>query len=181
MVTDIKNNIVDDYCALAAGVELYKATKNDIYKKAAEERAKSLMSRLVSWKNYSNYWRADDVDRPFFHAADEGFPIVSLIYYLDICGNNEKQAVLDVIKKSLEYELAVTSEVPNAFGYARQLVQHKDGRRNSSFFYPHDTETEPWWQGEDARLASLACAAELAAPYFTSDSNFTKQHWKVCR
>ena len=173
MVTDIKNNIVDDYCALAAGVELYKATKNDIYKKAAEERAKSLMSRLVSWKNYSNYWRADDVDRPFFHAADEGFPIVSLIYYLDICDNNEKQAVLDVIKKSLEYELAVTSEVPNAFGYARQLVQHKDGRRNSSFFYPHDTETEPWWQGEDARLASLACAAELAAPYFTSDPNFT--------
>ena len=174
MVSDIKNNIVDDYCALAAGVELYKATKKDIYKKAADERAKSLMARLVSWKNYSNYWRADDGDRPFFHAADEGFPVVSLIYYLDICGNNEKQAVLDVIKKSLEFELAVTSEVPNAFGYARQLVQHKDGKRNSSFFYPHDTETEPWWQGEDARLASLASAAELAAPYFNSDENFTK-------
>ncbi len=175
MVSDIENNIIDDYCALAAAVELYKTTKKDIYKNAADKRAASLMGRLISWKNYINYWRADDVDRPFFHAADEGFPVVSLIYYLDICDNSTKSKVLDVIKKSLEFSISITNEVPNAFGYARQLVQHKDGRRNSSFFYPHDTETEPWWQGEDARLASLACAAKLAIPYFNSDKSFTEK------
>ena len=175
LASDGKNNIIDDYCALAAAVELYKVTKKDVYRVAANVRAESLMNRLVSWKNYSNYWRADDGDRPFFHAVDEGFPVVSLIYYLDICDSGVKQKVLDVVKKSLEFDLAVTSEVPNAFGYARQLVQHKDGTRNSSFFYPHDTETEPWWQGEDARLASLSCAARLAVPYFRSDKNFAEK------
>ena len=175
LASDGKNNIIDDYCALAAAVELYKVTKKDAYRVAANVRAESLMNRLVSWKNYSNYWRADDGDRPFFHAVDEGFPVVSLIYYLDICDSGVKQKVLDVVKKSLEFDLAVTSEVPNAFGYARQLVQHKDGTRNSSFFYPHDTETEPWWQGEDARLASLSCAARLAVPYFRSDKNFAEK------
>lgn len=175
IVSDGKNNIIDDYCALVAATELFKATRKDIYKKAVDMRAENLMGRLTSWEQYKNYWRADDGDRPFFHAADEGFPVVSLIYYLDICDNNTKQKVLDVVKKSLEFSLSITSEVPNAFGYARQLVQHKDGKRNSSFFYPHDTETEPWWQGEDARLASLACAARLAIPYFKSDLDFTKK------
>ena len=175
IVGDGKNNIIDDYCALAAAVELFKATKKEEYKNAADKRAENLLARLTSWKNYINYWRADDGDRPFFHAVDEGFPIVSLIYYLDICNNNTKQKVLDVVKKSLEFNLSITSEVPNAFGYARQLVQHKDGKRNSSFFYPHDTETEPWWQGEDARIASLACAARLAIPFFSSDKDFVKK------
>jgi hypothetical protein len=172
---DGKSNIIDDYCALAAAVELYKATKNGNYKKAADKRAESLMGRLASWEHYSNYWRADDGDRPFFHAADEGFPAVSLLYYLDICGNSTQQKVLSVVKKSLEFNLAITTEVPNAFGYARQLVQHKNGSRNSSFFYPHDTETEPWWQGEDARLASLACAARMAISYFKPDKAFTER------
>ena len=175
IVSDGKNNIIDDYCALVAATELFKATRKDIYKKAADMRAENLMGRLTSWEQYKNYWRADDGDRPFFHAADEGFPVVSLMYYLDICDNNTKQKVLDVVKKSLEFSLSISSEVPNAFGYARQLVQHKDGKRNSSFFYPHDTETEPWWQGEDARLASLACAVRLAIPYFKSDLDFTKK------
>ncbi len=170
-----KNNIIDDYCALAAAVELYKATKNDIYKKAANKRAESLMDRLTSWGKYSNYWRANNGSRPFFHASDEGFPVVSLIYYLDICNNKVRQKVLSVIKKSLEFDLAITSEVPNAFGYARQLVQHKNGKRNSSFFFPHDTEVAPWWQGEDARLASLACAARLAIPYFKSEKVFANK------
>lgn len=130
---------------------------------------------MSSWKNYKNYWRADDSDRPFFHAVDEGFPAVSLIYYLDICDSNTKLKVLDVLKKSMLFYLSITSEVPNAFGYARQLVQHKNGERNSSFFYPHDAETEPWWQGENARLASLACAARLAIPFYNSDKELQKK------
>jgi Glycosyl hydrolase family 9/Cellulase N-terminal ig-like domain len=175
IISDSKNNIIDDYCTLSAAVELFKATKKKEYKNAADKMADNLWARLTTWKNYSNFWRADDGDRPFFHAVDEGFPVASLIYYLDICDNNTRQKVLNVIKKSLEFDLSITSEVPNAFGYARQLVQHKDGKRNSSFFYPHDTETEPWWQGEDARLASLASAARLAIPFYKTDKNFVKK------
>jgi len=44
-----------------------------------------------------------------------------------------------------------------------------DARCGARFFFPHDTETAPWWQGENARLASLAFAARLALPHFTSD------------
>jgi len=170
---DGESNIIDDYCSLAAAVELYKATGNDNYKSAADKTAESLMSRLASWGDYKNFWRADNGDRPFFHPTDEGMPVVALIYYLDICDRGTKEKVLAVIRKSLEYNLAITSEVPNAFGYARELVQHSDGKRNSSFFFPHDTEAAPWWQGEDARIASLACAARLAAHYFRSDAAFT--------
>ncbi len=169
---DRQDNIIDDYCALAAATELYKTTGDEAYKSAADRRAESLMSRLASWGKYKNFWRADNGNRPFFHPTDEGMPVVSLIYYLDICDHGTRAKVLDVIKKSLEFDLAITSEVPNAFGYARELVQHLDGKRNSSFFFPHDTEAAPWWQGEDARIASLACAARLAAPYFKSDSPF---------
>ncbi len=67
--------------------------------------------------------------------------------------------------RSLGFELAVTGEVANPFGYSRQLVQSKGGAstRRSAFFFPHDTETAPWWQGENARLGSMAAAARLAA------------------
>ncbi|OGU35409.1 MAG: glycoside hydrolase [Ignavibacteria bacterium GWB2_35_6b] len=175
LTNDGKENIVDDYCALTAATELYKATGKDVYKKAAGKRAENLITRLTSWKSYNNYWRADDGDRPFFHAADAGLPVTALLYYLDVCTETDKEKILNTVKKSFEFEFAVTSEVPNAFGYARQLVQHKDGGRNSSFFYPHDTETEPWWQGENARLASLAFAARLAVRYFKSDAAFSNK------
>ncbi len=150
-------------------------TKKDVYLKAAESPAESLIARLTSWKDYSNYWRADDSDRPFFHVLEEGFPVVSLLYYVDVCDSKTTVDVLRAIKKSLEFNLSVTSEVPNMFGYVRRLVQREDGSRATTFFCPHDIETAPWWQGEDARLASLASAARLAIPYFKADADFVKK------
>jgi hypothetical protein len=75
----------------------------------------------------------------------------------------------------MESEMRLTGEVANPFGYARQLVQSKDGARRTAFFFPHDTETAPWWQGENARLASLAAAARLTALHFPSDNAFGDQ------
>ncbi len=169
---DGKENIVDDYCALLAATELFKATQEEQYKTAADRRAKSLMARLISSGEYVNYWRADDADRPFFHAADAGLPVVSLLNYYDIADQAAQKSVLETVRKSLESELRITGEVANPFGYARQLVQSKDGSRRTSFFFPHDTETAPWWQGENARLSSLAAAARLAAPHFKDDAAF---------
>jgi len=65
--------------------------------------------------------------------------------------------------------------VNNPFGYARQLVRMGDGTVRTAYFFPHDTEAAPWWQGEDARLASLAAAARLAAPLFKDDPKFQAQ------
>ena len=172
LTNDGKENIVDDYCALLAATELYRATKKDRYKDAADKRANSLISRLTSSGGYKNYWRADDGDRPFFHAADAGYPVVSLLYYTEVADDRMKTAALDAVKKSLSFELEVTGEVNNPFGYSRQLVQNKAGVRRTSFFYPHDAETAPWWQGENARLGSMATAARLAAKYFHDDQAF---------
>lgn len=172
IINDGIENILDDYCALLAATELYKATKNNRYMVAADKRAASLVSRLASDSNYSNYWRANSKDRPFFHAADAGMPVVALMNYLSITGNSMSSKILLAVKKELTFEMKITGEVVNPFGYARQYVQNKEGKRRSSFFYPHDTETEPWWQGEDARLASLATAARMASMYFKDDKPF---------
>ncbi|GAB3886650.1 glycoside hydrolase family 9 protein [Spirosoma agri] len=169
MINDGHENIVDDYCALSAATELYKATKKEVYKLAADKRAKQLLSRLATWKKYTDYWRADDNDRPFFHPSDAGLPLVSLVYYYPLASAETQKTIKAVIKRSMDYELAVTHEVNNPFGYSRQLVQDTLGNRRSTFFFPHGSEASPWWQGENARLASMATAARLAATLFTDD------------
>ncbi len=170
VINDGKENIVDDYCALLAATELYKASHVQSYKKAAAKRANRLMSRLTRWEKYKNYWRANNKKRPFFSPSDAGLPVVSLLEYYDIADNTARMKILQTVKESLKFELEVTSEVTNPFGYARQLVQDTTGKRYSAFFFPHNTRTGYWWQGENARLGSLATAARMAAPYFKKSS-----------
>jgi hypothetical protein len=162
LANDGKENIVDDYCALVAATELYRVTHASKYKEAADRRAANLMGRQISAGGYQNYWRADDGERPFFHASDGGFPVVALLYYSEIADASTKTRVLDVVRKSLGFELAITREVNNPFGYSREYVQDKTGARRTSFFFPHNSDAAPWWQGENARVASVATAARLA-------------------
>jgi hypothetical protein len=172
MTNDGKENILDDYCALEAATALYGVTKKPIYKSAADRRARGLAARLVTSGPHKDYWRADDGDRPFFHAADAGLPVVSLLDYAEVADAEGRTRALDAVRRAMAFELAVTAEVPNPFGYARQLVESPSRGRRTSFFFPHDTETAPWWQGENARLGSLATAARLAARRFADDPAF---------
>ncbi len=66
--------------------------------------------------------------------------------------------ILAVIRKSLEFELDITGEVVNPFGYARQYIKPLGEQKKGAFFFTHDNESDYWWQGENARLASLAAA-----------------------
>jgi hypothetical protein len=172
---DGKENIVDDYCALSAATELYKVTHKDIYQNAAKKRAASLMNRLVTWRNYKNYWRANNNDRPFFHPADAGLPLVSLIGYYPYAAPEIQEQIKKTVKQSMDFELAITHEVNNPFGYSRQLVQDTLGNRRSSFFFPHGSDASPWWQGENARLSSMAAAARMAAGLFKDDKQYHDQ------
>ena len=165
-LNDGRENILDDCCALLAASELFRATAKPVYKAAADKRASSLEARLMTGGSPANYWRADDGTRPFFHPVDAGLPVLSLLKYTEVAGGQERTRALDTVRKSLEFELAVTAEVANPFGYSRQFVQDKKGARRTSFFFPHNTETEPWWQGENARLGSMASAARLALRHF---------------
>jgi len=174
LLNDGAENILDDYCALMAATELFNATHIEAYRTAADGRAASLMSRLATNGNWHDFWRADDRMRPYFHPSDAGLPVVSLLEYLTIASPDRRRAVLEVVERSLRFELSVTSEVNNPFGYARQLVLAA-GKPRTAFFFPHDTEAAPWWQGENARLASLAAAARMAVPLYADKPEFQAQ------
>ena len=69
--------------------------------------------------------------------------------------NGARQA----IQTHLNYLVRVTNAVSNPFGYARQPISASA----TGFFIPHENESGYWWQGENARLGSLAAAAVLGA------------------
>jgi hypothetical protein len=162
---DGKENIIDDYTALLAATELYRATKNDEFLDAARTRANNLAARISDngWF-ISNDINSDNL-RPFYHAAEAGFPVVALSQYLTIETDQAKiNQAKKVISKNLAYQLAINNRVANPFNYARQSFKsYKNGkldkRYQEGFFIPHANETTYWWQGESARLSSLAMAA----------------------
>jgi hypothetical protein len=152
---DGKENIIDDYCALMAATELWIATDSSYYQTEARKRAESLEKRMSP----AGYFYANDNGRPYWHASDAGMPVIALSRYLSKENNAaNRTTALNTIKKALDYNLRVTAETSNPFGYARQTFRLKDKIQNG-FFIPHENETGWWWQGENARLASLATAA----------------------
>jgi hypothetical protein len=164
-------NIIDDYTALLAAVELYRATQKSAYMDAARQRARNLNERVTP----EGWFRSDAGTRPYYHAAEAGFPVVSLVQYLDIERDAQRtDAARKTIKTALNYQLALTDKVANPYDYARQNFRtYKDGKRGDrvleGFFIPHANETGYWWQGESARLASLATAAILGGRIVASD------------
>ena len=152
---DGKENIIDDYCALMAATELWLATDSALYRDEARKRAAHLEGRLSP----AGYFVANDAGRPFWHASDAGMPIIALARYLKAEKDSaQRQVALNVIKSALDYNLRVTGETANPYDYGRQTFLYK-GQVQDGFFIPHDNETGWWWQGENARLASLATAA----------------------
>ncbi|HEY0766890.1 MAG TPA: glycoside hydrolase family 9 protein [Steroidobacteraceae bacterium] len=79
------------------------------------------------------------------------------------------------IRSALAYQLALDRAVANPYDYARQTFRvFRDGKlaaeRQEGFFMPHANETGYWWQGESARLASLAAAAVLGGRVVAPDA-----------
>jgi type 1 glutamine amidotransferase len=168
-----RENIIDDYCALMAATELWIATNETTYRDDARRRAAKLEHRM----SRQGYFIADDSIRPFWHASDAGLPVVALVRYLDKEKDaTQRNAALHTIKQALDYNIRITNETPNPFGYARQSFLYKGAVKNG-FFIPHENETGWWWQGENARLASLATAALLAGKLLgdTRAVNFATQ------
>ena len=153
---DGKENIIDDYTGLLAASELYATTPNASYLDAARARATSLVGRLSG----EGLFIADGASRPFWHASDAGLPTVALTRYLQVeTDEARKGTIKQAVRRHLDYLLQVTSAVVNPFGYARQHTSAS----TATFFIPHDNESGYWWQGENARLGSLAAAALMGA------------------
>ncbi|MYM59481.1 chitobiase [Vibrio sp. OCN044] len=166
-LNDNQENIIDEYCALIASVELYKSTHQTCYLEEAHTWAKRLTIRQQSDANVSHYWSAnDDGSRPYFHAAEAGLPAIALCEYLSIDKQDHlNEAVLKTLVQSCQFELSITHKVFNPFGYPRQYVKDLQHDKREAFFIAQDNETGYWWQGENARLSSLAVMAYFAQPY----------------
>ena len=181
---DHKENIIDDYTALLAATELYAATEKADYLKDARNRAEHLAKR-VSEDGF--FWSDEEKKRPFWHASDAGLPLIALVRYAEIeattnklsgdlhadwtctlslgtnnCEHPYLKKVLDAVKKHYDWLISITNKVENPFGYARQTYKTQ-GAIKDGFFIPHDNESNYWWQGEDARIASLSAAVLYAA------------------
>lgn len=168
---DGKENIIDDYCALMAATELWIATNDNFYQNEARKWSHNLQNRMTE----KGWFRSNDSNRPFWHAADAGLPIVALTRYLKKENEStERTSAINVIKKAVDYNVMVTQNVSNPFGYARQTFLYNNTIKDG-FFIPHENETGWWWQGENARLASLATAAIESQKWINVSKNTTKK------
>jgi hypothetical protein len=175
-------NIIDDYCALLASAELLAAVgtadgvlAEEIGTKTAAY-ASSLSSRFSGMLNGIRHWTADpEGSRPYFHASDAGLPVIALLEYARVSRSGaSRDAALETAFAALDAELALVREVNNPFGLARQATKAVDGPARTAFFMPHRNETGYWWQGENARLASLATAARMGARLYARNGDSRK-------
>ena len=110
-----EENIIDDYCALMAATELFRATSDISYLTDSRDRAQSLMNRF---DERGFFFSDNNKRRPFYHAADEGLPVIALINFLSI-DSTYKQEISTLLQKWKNWNLWLNSEVNNPFGYAR--------------------------------------------------------------
>ncbi|WP_260259872.1 glycoside hydrolase family 9 protein [Vibrio intestinalis] len=175
-LNDGEENIIDEYCALLAAVELYRTTQDENYLIESRRWADRLATRQTSDSEVAHYWAANtDGSRPYFHAAEAGLPVIALCEYLSIESDREAyQATKQVVAQAIDFELTITNNAANPFGYPRQYVKPVNGDKREAFFVAHDNESGYWWQGENARLGSLASMAFLAQNH-AKDSEQQKQ------
>lgn len=169
---DGEENIIDEYCALIAAVELYKSTNKNDYLLEARTWATRLGLRQLSDENQTHFWSANkNGSRPYYHGAEAGLPVIALTQYLAIETELEYLKVSQtVIENALRFELAITKQIFNPFGYPRQYVKGLNENKRSAFFIAHDNESGYWWQGENARLGSLAAMVYLVKPYLQNET-----------
>ncbi|TOF42332.1 chitobiase [Vibrio parahaemolyticus] len=169
-LNDGEENIIDEYCALLASVELFKATKETRYLEESRLWAQRLVARQMSDAQIQHFWSANqDGSRPYFHAAEAGLPGIALCEYLAIEDDSvQTESVKCIVNRACEFEIKISNKVTNPFGYPRQYVKGVNESKRDAFFVAHNNESGYWWQGENARLGSLATMAYLAQPHIAS-------------
>ncbi|EIQ7474364.1 glycoside hydrolase family 9 protein [Vibrio parahaemolyticus] len=169
-LNDGEENIIDEYCALLASVELFKATKETRYLEESRLWAQRLVARQMSDELIQHFWSANqDGSRPYFHAAEAGLPVIALCEYLAIEDDSvQTESVKCIVNRACEFEIKISNKVTNPFGYPRQYVKGVNESKRDAFFVAHNNESGYWWQGENARLGSLATMAYLAQPHIAS-------------
>jgi hypothetical protein len=167
---DHAENLIDDYCALLAASELFLRTGDARWRDAGAVRARAMLAQ----QDASGFLWCDRAHtRSFFHASDAGLPWLALMRFLECAP--EPELVVQIraaLLRGLRFELAITQSVANPLGYPRQYVALPGREGATQFFVPHANESGYWWQGENARLGSLASAARAAQCLQLADDAF---------
>ena len=107
---------------------------------------------------------ADDGERSWFHASDEGLPALALA----AAGGDESRrsrtrGATTSSRELVASRLALDGSRSNPFGYPPHWIKLAGAEPRVQWFFPHDNESGYWWQGENARVASLATLLLAAA------------------
>lgn len=157
---DGTENIIDDTCALLAAVELQAAAPDATITTEIERRLTNLAKRRR--ETDGTVWLAADGagERSWFHASDAGLPLVALLRFADTQPQHARApAARTLAAELMRAQLALGQGRSNPFGYPPHWVKTSGTAGRVQWFYPHDNPSGYWWQGENARLASLAAAA----------------------
>lgn len=171
---DGTENIIDDTCALLAAVELAVIVPEHAQVSAElTQRVEQMLARRRETDGH--VWLALDAvgERSWFHASDAGLPAIALQRAAEL--NPEApwaQAATGLAEEWLASLQVLAEEVNNPFGYPAHWVKVPGQAGGRQWFYPHDNPSGYWWQGENAKLASLAGAIWADDP-----SNAMAQRW----
>lgn len=160
---DGKWNFVDYYTVLIASSELFLATNDDKYLLDSRRWFNSMLEHSLSLGVGERRFEYKS-KMPFHHASDEGLPIYALVLYGEV-ERDEKlsQDAFIIAEEVMRHKVAISKSINNPFFYPLEEVPGKDGNVKVQFFFPHETSVSPWWQGENARLASISVATFLTA------------------
>lgn len=124
-LNDGHENLIDEYCALMAAVELYKTTQNIRYIQEARTWALRVMSRQCSDEQQQHFGAANsDGSRPYYHAAEAGLPDIALLQYVAIEPKDQEHlAAEQVIKQALQFELTISQEVSNPLAIRANILK----------------------------------------------------------
>lgn len=116
---DGRENLIDHYCALLAGLELFLASGDLRYLDSAGARADSIVGR----QRPEGWFVSDAGARPFYHGVDEGLPLMALSVYLEIDGHSARSnRIRQCLIRSLSWYRSLTREVANPFVYPRMYA-----------------------------------------------------------
>jgi hypothetical protein len=158
---DGQENIIDDTCALLAAVELQAVSPDADVEAEVDKRLASLMARKRETAGV--VWLAADAagERSWFHASDAGLPFVALLRFADAqSAHRQTSAACELAAVLMQSQQALGESRNNPFGYPPHWVQTPGRSGRVQWFFPHDNPSGYWWQGENARLGSLAAAAQ---------------------
>lgn len=159
---DGKWNLVDIYCALLAATELYVTTNEYEYLRDCREYVSYLTdSAKVILPGMRRLEFSSDL--PYFSASDEGLPLIAMLQYSQIEIDKERaESAKSVAFDIMRWKIHLNKGICNPFDYP-VFEDYSEGKFNVKFFFPHKTTAAPWWQGDNARIASISAAAKMVA------------------